>query len=734
MTIEIGARSLHDIRRMPPLPPYARARQALDRALPALQPPERISVTEAAERYMMVSVAGQWQRFDRGVAPYMVEPTDLCTSRRFRRIVFVGPSQCGKTQMLLGCAVHAIMCDPGAVQFVHQTAKSAKRWVLEKFEPVLRHSPDLAARGMTGRAADNLDEKRFIGGAEITIGPATADELSSRTRRLMLLTEYDALGDDIGGEGSAAVMADRRTLTFGSRGMTLIETSPRRDVIAEDWKPDPARPHEAPPVEGGALAIYNEGTRGRWYWACPDCAGEFEPRFSLLTYPRDADPVEAGAEVAMGCPHCGTLIGPEQKPALNAAGRWLHAARDGSLQPITADNLAGGDLATYWLQGVAAAFSTWGGLVTEYERARRTFDATGNDGDLRTATNTGLGEPYLPRGLSGSSDIEAQALRDAALDYPSGICPAGTRFVTVAVDVQDSRFVVQVEAWGVGLSRVVIDRRDIVTPPEGAPDAGGRSIAPPLYGEDWAALLPLVDEVWPVEGSTYGLRPAGVVIDSGGSRGVTPHAYAFWRARRKSADRARHWHLIKGFGGARRDRVERVFIETRAGGEKSARKDTALIQASTDALKDEVAAALSRGHEGARSMRLVRGLPRAVADEMAAERRGPKGWAARPGVKRNEAFDCAVYALALVYVLRGDRIDWDAAPDWAMPPEANSRGVALAAAPSIPGRIAPEVPPFPARVGPAEQPAPATAPDAKPAALRRRRRPMGRRHQPWPTY
>ncbi|WP_198670810.1 phage terminase large subunit family protein, partial [Oceanicella sp. SM1341] len=113
MSIEIGRRTLQEIIRLPPLPPLAEPRAELARALPALTPPERITVTEAAAKYMRIQVAGQWQDYDPRVAPYMVEPQDLTTSRRFRRLVFVGPSQSGKSQMLMACAAHAICCDPG---------------------------------------------------------------------------------------------------------------------------------------------------------------------------------------------------------------------------------------------------------------------------------------------------------------------------------------------------------------------------------------------------------------------------------------------------------------------------------------------------------------------------------------------------------------------------------------------------------------------------------------------
>lgn len=48
----------------------------------------------------MVPVAGKWSAYRRNVAPYTIEPQDIARSWRFKAVVFVGPSQSGKSQML----------------------------------------------------------------------------------------------------------------------------------------------------------------------------------------------------------------------------------------------------------------------------------------------------------------------------------------------------------------------------------------------------------------------------------------------------------------------------------------------------------------------------------------------------------------------------------------------------------------------------------------------------------
>ena len=68
-----------------------------------LRPPQRISVSEAAARYLRVGTPGGFVGpWSRETFPYMVEPLDMTSSRHVTGVVFVGPSQSGKTFSLIG--------------------------------------------------------------------------------------------------------------------------------------------------------------------------------------------------------------------------------------------------------------------------------------------------------------------------------------------------------------------------------------------------------------------------------------------------------------------------------------------------------------------------------------------------------------------------------------------------------------------------------------------------------
>lgn len=198
-----GAVTMQVHRDYEPLPPYTDPRSALKIALPALRPAEQISVTESAERYMRVNVSGQWQPFRRDVTPYMVEPTDMIASRAYRGLVFCGPSQSGKTQMLQSAIAHAIMSDPGRVALFQMTRDAAGEFERNKLAPMIRNSPEIRNRQARGRGADNMYQKLFTGGTQLTLDWPTITKLSSTTIRLVLGTDYDHFPESVDGEGDA---------------------------------------------------------------------------------------------------------------------------------------------------------------------------------------------------------------------------------------------------------------------------------------------------------------------------------------------------------------------------------------------------------------------------------------------------------------------------------------------------------------------------------------------------
>ncbi|WP_428924986.1 terminase gpA endonuclease subunit [Marinibacterium sp. SX1] len=670
-----------------PLPALADSREILADALPLLEPPSRMTVTEAAERYVRVQSQGAWTHYDREATPYMVEPTDSVRSRLFRTTAFMGPSQSGKTMALQTIALHAVTCEPNPVLIVHMSRPERDKWVEEKLNPLILNSPEIHDRLGKGRDDSTFSRKRFLG-MRLTIGYPTPQVLSGGTYQLVLLTDLDHMPLVLGGadnpEGSPPRMARQRIRTFLSRGAVFAESSPAYPALDPSWSAPAETPHALPPVAGGIAQLYNQGTRARLYWECPCCGEEFEPRFSLLHYDQEMEPGAAGRDAVMICPHNGCVIEHRQKVALNRAilkdrGGWRHEATDGRLVALHDRDIRKTEVVSYALNGAAAAFSTWAELVESFEAARRKFLTLGDDTDLATHSYTEVGLPYVRPRRDDDTELDAQFLKDHAAPGARGIVPSWAAFITVTVDVQGSYFPVQVTAWGADGQSQIVDRFDLTQPPVGAPGGQERKLDPGKWGEDWDVLAPLAERAWPVEGADHGLKAAALVVDFQGAPGVSDNAEAFWHGRR-DAGQGRRWFLSRGQPGWKAARFWYGAPERKSGGGKG--RKIKLLTIGTDRMKDTVSSAfLKASGDGAGAMRIGQWmLATEHADwiaEFVAEERLGKGWDKKAGQVRNEGFDLCVQARAVAEHLGLLKLSSGPARSWATPGAGNSLAVDL---------------------------------------------------------
>ncbi|MCA2014389.1 phage terminase large subunit family protein [Cereibacter sphaeroides] len=714
--VSMSDRGIGPISRVPPLPPFVTADEVLRDSLPLLDPPSRISVTDAAERYLKVPAQGNWVTYDREVAPYTVEPQDMTQSRRFKAVCFVGPSQSGKSQMLLSTALHSVLCAPGPMQIIHMTKTDGDAWVEEKLDPAISNSPDWRERLGTAREDSTFQRKRFKG-MRLAIGYPVANQLSSRTQRIVMLTDYDHMPQRLGPkdspEGSPFGMALLRIRQYMSRGCVLVESTPAFPINeASEWVPSAAHPHMMPPATAGIVNIYNEGTRGRWYWQCPDCSDLYEPTFARLHYNPELEPAEAGAAAQMQCPHCGSLLEHRHKTEINRAalsgrGGWLHESRfiDEAgrciLVRIHDDRIRSTPTASYALNGAAATFAPWYELVQRYETERRRFERDHDDTDFAKVFYTDIGVSYRRPGDEDESGLNLDGLLETACDLERMQCPSWTRFIVLSVDAQGSWFAVSATAFGVDGRRMIIDRFDLRDAPDHArraKDAEGRARAldPGRYAEDADVLTPLLAREYRVAGAGWSLKPCAMVIDFNGPAGWSDNAEKFWRARRREGlgDRV---FLSIGRGGFRV--LDRVWLATPERGSKGKRaRSIKLLNMAVDRIKDSVLAALGHGADGPGAMLVARHIERDHVNELLAEKRGDDGYEKRPGVVRNEMLDLAVQALAVAEHKGINRLNPEAPPDWAVGGLGNPFAVALAREEPAPSRAAEPTHPVPSGI------------------------------------
>lgn len=635
-----------------------------------LQPSERLTVSQCAARYRYVNqpgaYVGPWLN---ETTPMMVEPMDVFTSRAFTGEVFVGPAQSGKTDsLILNTVAYAIKIEPMDMMIVCPTQTAGRDFSMRRIDRLHRHSEKIGEMQLPGADSDNKFDKHYKNGMMLTISWPTPTELAGKPIGRIVMTDYDRMPDDVGGDGNAYDLASKRTTTFGSYAMTLAESSPSREVDNLKWIPRSL--HEAPPA-GGILALYNRGDRRRWYWPCPHCGEYFEGRFEHLKYERDItrSNMESADSTYMQCPKCREAIQPDDRDAMQLRGRWV---KDG--QAVGTDGVVFGPaprtaIASFWLRGVAAVFTNWKKLVAQYLDALDDFEKTGSEDALRKFYNNDLAEPYYPKSSMQVRSPE-ELMNRAEKSLPVRKVPKGVRFLLAMADVQNNMWVVQVFGIlpGSPFDMVTIDRFNIQKSNR-FDDAGDRLwVKPATYLEDWDLLTEqVIDKHYEIDddsGRMMGIK--GVGCDSGGRDGVTTRAYDYYRKLVEEGKQTR-FMLLKGDHRPNQPRSQIAMPDSNRRDAKAvARGDVPVLMLNSNLLKDDLNARLDCMEPGKGMYRTPDWLDPKFYAELCTEIRTPKGWE-NPASHRNETWDLSYYCIgyATSIMIRAEKLDWDNPPSWA---------------------------------------------------------------------
>jgi phage terminase large subunit GpA-like protein len=670
----------------------------------AVKPAERLTVTEAAIKYVKIkekNYSGPWS-VDK--TPYLVEPQDETMSLDFTGMCFVGPARTGKSQMALNLISYTAICDPMDMMILHMSQASGREWSLSDLAKLFRNSPEVRARLTPGRQNDNVHDKAFLSGMRLTIKHPVINELSGKTIGRLWAMDLDRMATNIDGEGDPWTLLKKRATTFKRHGMTVAESSPGFPVTDAKWIP--STQHEAPPTEG-ILSIYNDGDRRRWYWKCPQCSGKFEPSSKHFSYPKSADPMESAEQVVLVCPHDGFPMKPDMQYELNLGGRWIKDGLvwlpDGSIVGTARRS----DIASFWLKGAAAAFTTWPEIVLRRLNAIAEFDRTGSEEKLKTVTNTDDGEPYTPKALDvGRLPDELQA---RAQEYSAkGVVPPGVAFLVTTIDVQAGgrpAFVchtygiapVQLESGGWGTDIYHVDMWKIRKSKRLDADGEHKLIDPASYPEDWHCLVEeVIERTYPLADDPDRVMSVKIIAsDSGGAAAaanerkktaadgptvsVTSNAYAFWRWLRDdplARGHHRRFHLVKGSpsrdGGT--PRIHRTMPDSNQKDKFSiARGDVPVWLVNSNMVKDQVSNMLGRT-DGGGQVHFPRWYDEDgtaidvnwLYSQLTTEVRTGAGWV-NPSRKKNESFDLLAYCVAICLHpdIRIEQIQWSAPPGWA---------------------------------------------------------------------
>jgi len=573
------------------------------------------TVTSWAENNRVLSAKDSSEpgpyRADR--TPYARQPQDLLgAGSGVEEIVLMWGSQTGKTSIGMNWIGYSVDVNPGPLMIVWPTIGVAKRNSRQRITPMIDRCEPLRRKVQERKSRDEANTmllKDFDGGVLAIVGANSGSDLSSMPIRDIFLDEVDRFPLEIAGEGSPTELAEARQSTFPNRKRLKTSTPTTKDFS---------------PIEAAFLA----SDRCRYHVPCPHC-GELQQlewgadKPHGMRWDRDADGAAIPSTVRYVCAANGCEIREHHKPGMLAGGAWvpeIPGAQGGKIRGFHLSSLYS---PLGWL--------SWAELVVEWGRAMEQSRA-GDPSLLRVFINTRLAETFEEQG----DRADQHALRKRAADIPLRQVHTGLFVCTAGVDVQGDRLECYVWAWGRGMERQLVDR---------AVFYGDPSLAESELGSPWGALTEYRrTPIHQVSGQP--VRILCCMVDSGGHH--TQAVYAYTRA---------HQHMqvfaVKGASVRGKAIVGTPSDQDVNWRGAKIKRGVKLWPIGTDTAKAEIYGRLRHSEPGAGYVWLSKHLPAEVFEQLTSERlvtRYVKGhpkleWVKPPG-KRNEALDCAVYALA----------------------------------------------------------------------------------------
>lgn len=603
----------------------------------AYAPRQRLRVAAWAERYRRLASGEQKGGFTWHGQPALRGVVEAFDEPGVHEVWVRKSAQLGYTQSvvmnLLGARIHQ---QPSAMLVLFPKDQSAKRFVREKFDPMVTETPVLARLIPVGtrKPENTADYKRFPGGFIQCAGTNSPANVKSTDAPLVIVEEPDDTAKNVKGQGDAVALGRERMKGY-SDAMLVVGGTPTVKGVSK--------------VDTGMAR-----TDLRVFLVeCPHCGHRQTLRWSRVRWRKDAmtsHPVY-GAHLpdsaVYACEACVT-----DDDDFTSPGCWANAVKNRLIREAAARADFGWQ-ATARFDGVAG-FSL-SDLLSVFPNAsmpamvRKFIDAThalanGDDSLMRSFVNNQLGEAWEIK----SDAPEIEQLVERCDDYAEWTCPAGGLVCTGTVDVQRGGTKIaaglywSIVAWGRGEESWRVAR--------------GVVLGNPLEAATWDAL----DEIWnkPIRNAGGGvLGVSAVGIDS--SDGMTSEAvYRYVRPRK-----GRGCMAIKGSSNQRGAgaRHKEIFsppsrsIDTTST-DKAAKWGLKVYQVGTDKAKDLIAGRLSLTGSGPGRMHFFAGMPQSYFQSLTSEvkmpgRSGRMEWTPKAGT-RQEDLDQEVYHLHAARKLR----------------------------------------------------------------------------------
>jgi phage terminase large subunit GpA-like protein len=440
-------------------------------------PPRNVAEWAEAERIVAAESGSPWPgkwRTDR--VPYLREIMEVMTlSHPARRVTFLKSAQIGGSECALNMIGQVMAETPAPVLVMLPSIDMMRGYNRLKLDPMITASPALSARveEVTARSGEESTAtfKRFPGGYLQLLTANSSANLQMRSARVLVCEEVSDYPLDADGRGDPVKQLEARAIIYAGREKILKVSTPAEEGSCR------------------VTAAYEQSSQGQFFVPCPHCDHRQTLEWENLRWPK-GQPQRA----LYHCSECGTGIEPSARPAMLAAGEWVHA------KPELITEHAG-----YQINALYSPTLSWGDLAAEFEEVKD--DPEG----LKTFTQQKLGRAWR---IAGEAP-EWQRLYDRRETWTPGALPAGCLKLTAGVDVQRSPGRVEVFVWGWGRNRQSWLVDHVVV------------IGSPFAWRTWEQVAAVLETIYPH--ASGGALPISLSAVDSGDGTTTAEVYAFVR-------------------------------------------------------------------------------------------------------------------------------------------------------------------------------------------------------------
>lgn len=559
--------------------------------------PEKIKVSEWAEKYRVVTDGAHEGPWRHDYAPHTVKVMDTFGLPWVREVWFCGVEQSGKTNTMINCIGWAVDCDPGNIFYLMPTEDTAAKVTGGKLRPTLQKSPRLA-RYLSAKQDDTtLARINLTHGC--TLFPAHANSASS----MATWAAKHCFGDEIdkypamaGKESDPITLIKKRNRTYKGRYKRFFSSTP------------------------AGMFIYKGMQNCHQVWEyrvkCPHCDEFIKMDAEHLVLPADCTPEQAErGGISYACNDCGSEWDEYTREQAIRSGRWYCVKGEEFARPSKVGfHHRAWECLDVTLAEIAAA----------YLKAQQ-----GTLADKVAWANGYEAIDYEPEAVATVTEDHLLRFRS---EVARNIVPPDTACLGLIVDTQQSSF--YYEVWALGY----------------APQIDLHMIRHGII-ETFADITGMLQETYrDHDGREF--RIAAGLQDSGGTRrgwqkhSRTKEVYEFCAANRVMMP-------IKGVAGRNGEMTTWKVVATYPNSNKPIPGGLKRANVRVDFFKDELEHLMSKQPDDPGALSFHADIDETFAKHFTTETKDENGdWIHHKSKGRNDYFDCAVYALVLREMLK----------------------------------------------------------------------------------